>query len=316
MDAGALTRLRALQVITSDVRAYNMAQMILCCGCYNSCNCGPVNSTGPTGPQGPPGLGGLTGPTGPAGPIGPSGVGPMGPTGSQGPTGSPGPAGSGGPQGPVGPSPMGPTGPIGPTGIGVTGPTGPEGPTGASVTGPAGPIGPDTGPTGLTGPQGIPGDTGPTGAEGPTGQSGVASTGPGGPTGPKPILFGTISIPLGTTINFNFSAVASSSTVPASFGTVLNGTDDSSFCRIQLNGVYDPTNLPQVNITGYIFNGTSYVDVQRQFGTVQTNQAAAVTCNAGVTIMSITQLVTGPSYFPFATNDANGYALYIIIQSV
>ena len=104
--------------------------------------------------------------------------------------------------------------------------------------------------------------------------------------------------------------------MPASFGTVLNGTDDSSFCRIQLNGVYTPTNLPQITITGYIFNGTAYVDVQRQFGTVLTAQAAAVACNAGVTVLSITQLTTGFSYFPFAVNDSAGYALYIIIQII
>jgi hypothetical protein len=104
--------------------------------------------------------------------------------------------------------------------------------------------------------------------------------------------------------------------VPASFGTVLNGMNDSSFCRIQLNGIYTPTNLPQVTITGYIFNGTAYVDVQRQFGTNQTGQAAAVTCNAAVTVLSITQLTTGSSFFPFAVNDGNGYALYIIIQIV
>ena len=315
MDAGALTRLRALQYITSDVRAYNAAQLVLLCGCYNKCNCIPC-STGPTGAQGPPGIGGATGPAGHAGPVGPTGTSPVGPQGPEGPPGGQGSAGPQGPTGTQGPTTAGPTGPQGLTGNTVAGPTGPGGPTGLFPQGPQGPTGPGTGPTGLQGPQGVLGDTGPTGDVGPTGQSGVSPAGPGGPTGHKPTLFGTISIPLGTTTNFNFSAVASSSTVPASFGTVLNGTDDSSFCRIQLDGVYTPTNLPPILITGYIFNGTAYVDVQRQFGTVLTSQAAAVTCNAGVTVLSITQLTTGAAYFPFAVNDSAGYALYIIIQSV
>jgi len=314
MNAGALTRLRALQVISSDVRAFNAAQMVLFCGCYIICHCGvDVASTGPTGPQGPPGVGGVTGPTGPVGPTGTRPAGPAGPVGS---IGSQGPAGSQGPEGLQGPSTAGPTGPQGPTGANVEGPTGVQGPTGPSPQGPAGSTGPDTGPTGVQGPSGVLGDTGPIGDVGATGQSGVSSTGPPGPTGPKPTLFGTISIPLGTTTDFNFSAVASSSTVPASFGTVLNGTDDSTFFRIQLNGVYTPTNLPHITSTGYIFNGTAYVDVQRQFGTVLSTIAASVTCNAGVTLLSFTQLTTGAAYFPFAVNDGNGYALYIIIQIV
>ena len=316
MDAGALTRLRALQYITSDVRAYNAAQLVLLCGCYNKCNCAPPCSTGPTGAQGPPGIGGATGPAGPAGPAGPTGTSPAGPQGPQGSQGAQGLQGPQGPTGSQGPTTAGPPGPQGPTGGTVVGQTGPGGPTGPSPQGPTGPTGPATGPTGLQGHQGTLGDTGATGAIGHTGQSGISPAGSGGPTGSKPTLFGTIAIPLGTTIDFDFRNVASSSTVPASFGTVLNGTDDSSFCRIQLNGVYTPTNLPQITITGYIFNGTAYVDVQRQFGTVLTAQAAAVACNAGVTVLSITQLTTGFSYFPFAVNDSAGYALYIIIQII
>jgi len=315
MDAGALTRLRALQVLTSDVRAYNAAQMVLMCGCYNQCNCIPC-STGPTGAQGPPGTGGgTTGPAGPAGPVGPTGVGQTGPQGPAGATGASGPLGPTGPTGPSGVA--GPTGAQGPLGItGVQGPTGLRGPTGLSVAGPTGPTGPDTGPTGATGSRGRLGDTGPTGALGLTGQSGIAATGSSGPTGPKRTLFGTIAIPFGTTTNFDFRNVASSSTVPASFGTVLNGLNDASSVDISLNAVYTPTNLPQITITGYIFNGTAYVNVQRQFGTVLTTQAAAVACNAGVTVLSITQLTTGSAYFPFAVNDSAGYALYIIIQII
>jgi hypothetical protein len=126
-----------------------------------------------------------------------------------------------------------------------------------------------------------------------------------------------IAVPTGTTIDFDFRNVASSSTVPASFGTVLNGSNDASSVDISLNAVYSATNLPQFFITAYAYNGSSeYQNYQAQFGSVSTSQAAAVSTTSGVTILSITQLTTGNSYFLFPVNDSSGYALYIIIQIV
>ena len=307
MDAGALTRLRALQVLTSDVRTFNAAQMVLLCGCYNKCNCCPISATGPTGPQGPPGAAGsFTGPIGPVGPTGVGPTGPLGPTGLQGPSGPTGPTGFS--------SVVGPTGFQGLTGAtGVTGPTGFRGPTGLSVQGPTGLTGPDTGPTGPQGFSGARGNTGPTGATGPTGPSGVSSTGPLGQTGPRPILLGTIAIPTtGTTVNFDCSTVASSSTLPASFGTVLNGLSDASSVDILLNAVYTPSNLPQIFVTGYVFKGAFYNNFQGKFGSTQTTQGSQITINGN--IMTINQLLKSGVFYLGATNDTNGYALYIIIQ--
>jgi hypothetical protein len=194
-----------------------------------------VVTLGAVGPQGPAGATGLAGPAGPTGPAGAQGqAGPLGAIGPQGPQGLAGPMGPQGVTGLTGPN--GAPGADGPPGVvwqggwntsnsyskndaasfngssyisliapnagnqpdlapaawsvlamvGSTGPTGLTGPQG--VSGPTGPIGPQglTGSTGATGAQGPKGDTGATGTQGPQGD-----IGPIGPQGPQGLVGAT-----------------------------------------------------------------------------------------------------------------------------
>jgi len=215
-------------------------------------------------------------------------AGAAGTTGSTGATGAPGTLGS--------------TGTTGATGArGATGATGAAGADGnASSTGATGATGAPgtTGYTGATG-QGTKGDTGAQGATGPTGPPGTGGGGGG--------TIGLLKIP-GATTNFNFSTAVS--TLPASFGTFNVGGADASTFSITLNAAYTETNLPIYTLTGYVYSATAgYINVQRQFG-VQTGTAAAgVTVNGGVTTLTFTNVTK--TNFPYTTNDANGYAMYI-----
>jgi len=88
----------------------------------------------------------------------------------------------------------GPTGATGPIGLPstVTGPTGSQGPTGP--TGPQGVTGPTGAPSTVTGPTGPEGVTGPTGPTGPTGADSTVTgpTGATGPTGPQGVAVNLI----------------------------------------------------------------------------------------------------------------------------
>ena len=238
--------------------------------------------TGPTGPGGGGGGGdgstGNTGPTGVTGPAGSNGTpGSSTNTGATGPTGSSGAAGLSGPSGPTGP-----TGPIGAQGL-----SGTQGSTGASVTGPTGAIGP-------------------TGLLGSTGSTGASVTGPTGPSSGGGFSTGTIKF-VKAAGDFNMSSAVS--TLPSSFATFNPGGADSNTFTLTLNGSYSPTNLPNYFVTAYMNTASgagTYVNMQSKFGA---NAATAVK----MAITSSTVTFTNVNTTNFASsNDANGYALYMI----
>jgi len=326
MDAGALTRLKILQRLTSDTRIYTAALLQLG---YCEAPCpppapGPAGVAGPTGPtgiQGPAG-GGSLGSTGPTGDVGPNG-----------PSGSTGPTGIQGPDGPQGvPGTTGVQGPVGPTGTRVTGDSGIQG-----MTGDAGPIGQQgaQGPRGVLGsigstgtqqgPQGVAGDRGPLGTLGSTGGQGLqgpfgsSPMGMSGFMGPGAVgtVYGSIRAALGTNSNFNFSTA--SVNLPTSFATGFSGTDDGSSCTITLSSHYTTANLPQIFMTAYIASGTQYRNLQSRFGYYVPPPPAPAPSGAGATIlltgspftMTISNITT--STFP-ANTSLGGYSLYIYIQ--
>ena len=252
--------------------------------------------------------GGLQGPTGAAGATGATGV-----TGASGPTGSTGPTG-----------PTGSTGVTGPTGIpgaatntGATGPTGPTGFTGASgaggSTGPTGASGSAgaTGPTGVTGPTGIAGAATNTGATGPTGTAGSAgTTGPTGPAGTISGLSGALKIPISAGLFVPGSVV---STLPASFGTYNSGSSSASSYVVDLNAAYTVNNLPQFYGTVVYYNGSQYNYMNLKYGST-TTAGINVVINSGVTTLTFSQVNT--TNFTSASNDAAGFALYLIITKL
>lgn len=322
MNASALTRLKILQRLTSDTRAYTAAMLQLG---YCKAPC-PVPSEGPAGPAG------ITGPTGIAGPAGS----PQGPTGAQGPngsSGSTGPTGIAGLSGSAGvPGSTGAQGPVGPTGIRVTGDQGLQGMTGGTgsigsqgtlgargAQGATGPTGTQQGLQGVAGAQGPLGILGRTGTQGAQGFYGSSPIGMGGFIGPGAVgtVYGSIRATLGTTSNFNFSTA--SVNLPTSFATGFSGTDDASSCVISLASIYSATNLPQVFMTGYIAVGTLYRNLQSRFGYYVPPPPAPVPSGTGATIlvtgspftMTISNITT--STFP-ANTSLGGYSLYIYIQ--
>jgi len=326
MDAGALTRLKILQRLTSDTRIYTAA--ILQLG-YCEAPC-PPPAVGPTGPFGPTGSIGTQGPAG-SGSIGAAG--PRGSIGSNGTSGTTGPTGNQGPVGPAGISgTTGSLGPVGPTGIRVLGDSGLRGTVGgAGSIGPLGPIGPRgvqgsvgaaetqqgfQGPTGIRGALGTIGTIGIQGIRGPYGTS---PGGMGGVTGPGAIgsVYGSIRVSLGTNSNFNFSTA--SVNLPASFATSFSGTDDASSCSISLASTYTVANLPRVFMTAYIVFGGSYLNLQSRFGYYLPPPPAPAPVGNGATIiltgspftMTLSNITT--TTFP-ANGLLGGYALYIYLQ--
>ena len=305
MNASALTRLKILQRLTSDTRAYTAAMLQL-----GYCKAPRSNPAGPTGPTG------ITGPTGLQGPVGIGGLGSTGPTGTSGPNGSTGSAGPTGIQGFQGSNgstgPQGSIGSVGPTGTRVTGDPGAQGALGAPGTIPGAP--------GIAGSRGATGVRGPTGIQGLQGVYGSAARGSTGITGSVPTggLFGSIRVPIGTHQNFNFASATS--TLPSAFGTLLSGSDDSSSCSIQLTASYTSTHLPLLFFTGYVYqyNGIvyKYINMQQQFGIPSAGAAAQITLSGSPFTMTI-QGITNQSplnSFPATDNDPYGYALYLYVQ--
>jgi hypothetical protein len=215
-----------------------------------------------------------------------------GPQGPEGPTGASGTPGTNGTSGVNGS--QGATGSTGLSGYATnTGATGTQG-----IAGSQGAIGP-------TGPQGTPG--GLTGYRGPTGEPGPS--GSGGSSGSH----GIIKVP-SSTANFNFTLATS--TLPSSFGTYNPGsaTDTNTF-TITLNGSYSPTNLPFYMLTAYVYSNTAgYVNCQRQLGAQSGVAAASITMNSSVTTITFNYI--NKTNFPYTSNDANGYALYICFNIV
>jgi len=326
MDAGALTRLKILQRLTSDTRIYTAALLQLG---YCDAPCPPPipgpagipGITGPTGIQGPAGSGpqGATGSQGILGPNGSTGV--TGPTGIQGSNGPAGVAGSAGVQGPVGP-----------TGIRVSGDAGSRGATGAAgssgsigslgsigVPGSTGPVGTLQGSQGVAGIRGSPGVLGTPGDQGTQGSYGTSPMGMPGFMGPGAVgtVYGSIRASLGTNSNFNFSTA--SVNLPTSFATGFSGTDDASSCSISLASTYTLTNLPQIFMTAYIVFGGNYLNLQSRFGYYVPPPPAPAPAGSGSTIiltgspftMTLSNITT--STFP-ANGSLGGYALYIYLQ--
>jgi hypothetical protein len=196
------------------------------------------------------------------------------------------------------PGPQGPTGATGATGAngtpGYTGSTGQAGyTTNTGSTGSTGLLG-TTGATGQRGPSGgLTGDKGPTGDPGPSGSS---------------ANYGIIKVP-SSTANFNFTLATS--TLPSSFGTYNPGTpSDTNTFTITLNPSYGPTNLPFYIMTAYVYSTTAgYINCQRQLGAQSGVAAASVTLNSSVTTLTFNYI--NKTNFPYTSNDASGYALYI-----
>ena len=213
-----------------------------------------------------------------------SGAGTLGTQGSQGLQGATGPFG--GPKGDTGDQ-------------GVTGATGPLG-------GPPGPIG-ETGPTGPSG--GPQGHTGAQGIQGPVGPPGSGSGGVG--------TF-IIKVPSGATNGFNFPAAVATSSV-SDFGTFngLTNPDGTTF-QVALNSKYSITNIPIFTATAYVYapspfgNGGGYINCQRQMGTHTGTAACQITMSPGITYITFNYLTK--MNFPYTTNDAAGYALYIYLH--
>lgn len=130
-------------------------------------------------------------------------------------------------------------------------------------------------------------------------------------TVPTSSTLGVIKVPMGT-INFNFARAVS--TLPTSFGTFVPGAADASTFTINLASTYSRTNLPQFIVTGYVYSATAgYIHVQRQFG-VQTGIAAAgMTIDPAVKKITFTNITKATGNFPATANDAQGFALYIMI---
>ena len=326
MDAGALTRLKILQRLTSDTRIYTAAILQLA-QCEIPCPrpamgpTGPAGATGPTGSVGPAG-GGSPGDTGPMGVPGPNGSsGSTGPTGAQGSDGSAGTIGSTGTQGSVGPTGAqiaGDAGPPGATGaVGTSGSLGTLGSRG--VPGSIGSTGTQQGAQGSTGIRGALGSLGTTGTQGVQGPYGRSPIGIPGFMGPGAVgtVYGSIRVPLGTTSNFNFSTA--SVNLPTSFATGFSGTDDASSCSISLASTYTLTNLPQVFMTAYIVFGGNYINLQSRFGYYVPPPPAPAPVGSGATIaltgvpftMTLSNITT--TTFP-ANGTLGGYALYLYIQ--
>ena len=328
MDAGALTRLKILQRLTSDTRIYTAAMLQLGYCCETACPVpqsigptGPTGSIGPTGILGPAG-GGSPGDTGATGNPGPNGA-----TGSTGPTGIQGPAGSAGIPGSAGLQ-----GPVGPTGLRILGDAGTQGSTGSpgtsgslgslgsrGVPGSIGSTGTQQGAQGSTGIQGSLGSLGTTGTQGSQGPYGSSPIGIPGFMGPGAVgtVYGSIRVPLGSTSNFNFSAA--SLNLPTAFATGFSGTDDASSCSISLASTYSATNLPQVFMTAYIVFGGNYINLQSRFGYYAPPPPAPAPVGSGATIaltgvpftMTLSNITT--TTFP-ANGTLGGYALYLYIQ--
>ena len=322
MDAGALTRLKILQRLTSDTRIYTAAMLQLG---YCEAPCAPApgpagaaGATGPTGIEGPVGGSqGSTGPTGGVGPNGPSGS--TGPTGIQGPDGPQGVPGSAGLQGPAGPTGTRVTGDAGPRGMtGNAGPIGPQGLQGPrGVQGVIGPTGTQQGPQGGTGTRGPLGTLGSTGGQGFQGPFGPSPRGMPGFMGPGAVgtVYGSIRAALGTNSNFNFSTA--SVNLPTSFATGFSGTDDASSCTITLASSYSTTNLPQIFMTAYIVFSGNYLNLQARFG-LPPPPAPAPFGNGGTIVLTgspLTMTLSNITTTLFPANGAlGGYALFIYIQ--
>jgi len=201
---------------------------------------------------------------------------------------------------------------------GATGPFGgPKGDTGAQgLIGPTGPLGGPVGPTGpigSTGPLGGPkGDTGAQGLQGPAGPSGSGSGGSGG------VGMFVIKVPSGATSGFNFPAAVATSSV-SDFGTFngLTNPDGTAF-QIALNAKYSIMNMPVFTATAYVYapspfgNAGGYINCQRQMGTHTGTAACQITMSPGITYITFNYLTK--INFPYTTNDAAGYALYIYLQ--
>jgi len=119
-----------------------------------------------------------------------------------------------------------------------------------------------------------------------------------------------IKVPAATT-NFKFSNAVS--TLPATFGTFVPGAADASTFTINLASKYNPDNLPQFLVTGYIYSSTAgYIQVQRQFGVHAAVAAAGIAINAAVNKITFTNITK--INFPYTANDSKGFALYIAFQ--
>jgi hypothetical protein len=129
---------------------------------------------------------------------------------------------------------------------------------------------------------------------------------------PTSSTLGVIKVPMGTS-NFNFARAVS--TLPASFGTFVPGSADSSTFVINLAQTYNVNNLPQFIVTGYVYSRTAgYIHVQRQFG-VQTGVAAAgIEVDPAVKKITFKNITKATGNFPATANDPQGFALYIMIS--
>ena len=206
-------------------------------------------------------------------------------------------AGATSPMGPVKPPPMGQPGPMSPMGPVKPPPMGQPGPM--SPMGPVKP--PPMGQPDPMSPMGQPGPMSPMGQPGP-----MSPMGQPGPMSPAYL----IKVPAAKT-NFNFSKATSN--LPTWFGGLVPGGPDDSKFAINLSQKYNPDNLPQFLVTGYVYSSTAgYIQVQRQFGVHAAVAAAGIAIDPAVKKVTFTNMTK--MNFPYTANDSKGFALYIAFQ--
>ena len=218
------------------------------------------------------------------------------------------------PMGPVKPPPMGqpgatsPMGPVRAPPMGQPGPMSPMGPVRAPPMGQPGPMSP-MGQPGQMSPMGQPGPMSPMGQPDPMSPMGPVRAPPMGQPGPMSPAY-LIKVPAAKT-NFDFSKAMSN--LPTWFGGLVPGGPDDSKFTINLSQKYNPDNLPQFLVTGYVYSSTAgYIQVQRQFGVHAAVAAAGIAIDPAVKKVTFTNMTK--MNFPYTANDSKGFALYIAFQ--
>jgi hypothetical protein len=193
-------------------------------------------------------------------------------------------------------------------GGGGTGITGPTGATGSSLTGPTGPASTVVGPTGNTGPQGIPGPTGDTGAQGipgPTGDTGAQGIpGPTGDTGAQGIQ--GVPGPTGDTGSQGIQGIQGVPGIQGSTGPT--GPAGSGTLQLIYDGEY--TGAGSVSTTSGSGNSTSFPGIS-PFNVVadnyyQINIQGAVISSAGGSACAVGLL---------GSSSGNQYVCFSLVPS-